>query len=73
MHAIYVMACSVVNRRPFIFVYSRNILFQLIFCKFMEILVSFTAVVRLVSQRWGGALRDEPKNNCEGDQGNLKV
>ena len=35
------------------------------------VIVSFTAVFRLVTQRssplWGGALRDEPKNGCEGD------
>ena len=31
-------------------------------------LVSFAAVFRLVTQRWwGGGLRDEPKNGCEGD------
>ena len=52
MHPMYVMACGGVNRRPFIFVYSHFILFQLIFCKFMEILVSFTAIFRLVMQRW---------------------
>ena len=65
MHPMYVMACGGVNRRPFIFVYSHFILFQLIFCKFMEILVSFTAIFRLVTQRWEE--RDEPKNGCEGD------
>ena len=57
MHAMYVMARGGVNRRPFIFVYSHNILFQLTFCKFMEILVSFAVVFRLVTQLWGGALR----------------
>ena len=67
MHAMYVMACGGVNQRPFIFVYSHNILFQLIFCKFMEILVFLAAVFRLTTQRCGGALRDEPKNSCKGD------
>ena len=51
MHAMDVMACGGVNQRPFIFVYSHNILFQLIFCKFMEILVSFAAVFRLIMRR----------------------
>ena len=60
MHPMYVN-----NRRPFIFVYSHFILFQLIFCKFMEILVSFTAIFRLVTQRWEE--HDQPKNGCEGD------
>ena len=67
MHAMYAMACVGVNQRPFIFVYSHNISFQLIFCKFMEILVSFPAIFRLVTQRSSPALRDEPKNGCEGD------
>ena len=31
-------------------------------------LVSFAAVFSVaVTQRWGGALRDETKNDCEGD------
>ena len=67
MHAMYVMACGGVNHRPFIFVYSHKILFQLIFCKFMEILVSLATVFRLITQHWGGMLRDEPKNSCKGD------
>ena len=66
-HAMYVMACGGVNHRPFIFVYSHKILFQLIFCKFMEILVSLATVFRLITQQWGGMLRDEPKNSCKGD------
>ena len=48
-HAMYVMACGGVNHRPFIFVYSHKILFQLIFCKFMEILVSLATVFRLIT------------------------
>ena len=35
-------------------------------------LVSFAAVIRVVTSRnappqWGGALRDDPNNGCEGD------
>ena len=67
MHAMYAMACGGVNRRSFFFVYSHNISFQLIFCKFMEILASFAAIFRLVTQRSSPALREEPKNGCEGD------
>ena len=38
----------------------------------MHLLVSLAAVFSLVTQRsssllWGGALRDETKNGCEGD------
>ena len=35
--------------------------------------VSFAAVIRVVvtqrssTQKWGGALRDDPNNGCEGD------
>ena len=30
-------------------------------------LVSLAAVFSIVTQRWGGALRDDTKNGCEGD------
>ena len=30
-------------------------------------IVSFAVVIRVVTQRWGGALRDDPNNGCEGD------
>ena len=30
-------------------------------------LVSYAAVLRVVTQRFGGALRDNPKDGCEGD------
>jgi len=41
-----------------------------------SIVASFAAVFRLVTQRsspqtWGGALRDKPKNGCEG-RGQIK-
>ena len=29
--------------------------------------VSFAAVIRVVTQQWGKALRDDPNNGCEGD------
>ena len=35
---------------------------------FVELLVSFVAVIRVVTQR-GEALRDDPDNGCEGDYG----
>ena len=30
-------------------------------------IVSFETVITGVTQRWGGALRDDPNNGCEGD------
>ena len=30
-------------------------------------IVSFATVITVVTQRWGGALRDDPNNGCEGD------
>ena len=41
--------------------------FSSLFSHFKISLVSFAAIFRLLMQCWGGALRDEPKNVCEGD------
>ena len=30
-------------------------------------IVSFAAVIRVVTLLWGGTLRDNPNNGCEGD------
>ena len=36
-------------------------------------LVSLAAVFSIVTQRWGGALRDDTKNGSEGDYRKLRM